>query len=535
LIEGGPGSGKTLLALQTLVNGARLDDEPGIFVAFEETSERIAANTAQFGWDLTALQKKKLFFLNAQPTHDLIQSGSFDLGGMLAVLEVKVKELKAKRIVLDAVDIVLSLLSDPATRRRELYKLHDWLLAHELTAIITSKATLSEDDSEVHPQTALLQFMVDCAVSLGHTVTGGMSQRNLRVVKYRGSAVEEDESPFVIGSQGFEVAGARYTGESRIEVSNERVSSGIARLDSMLGGGYYRSSSVLITGSPGTAKTTLCGAFAEAACERGERTLYVSFDSDANEIIRNLSSVNIRLRRFVKNGLLLTKSSRTITGSAEIHLMRIRNLVRDNHVRCMVIDPLSALVSAGNEATAMAVAERLIDWAKLSGMTLVCSSLLEKAGAQLEGTPIEISTIADTWIHLNYLMHAGERNRGLSIIKSRGTSHSNQVRELILSEGGVTLADAYTAGGDVLMGTLRWEKERESRLAEADVKVANWKKKAKILSEEALLEVQLKAVQLELEIKRAEKETLTRLGTDQKVELVSGQNHMREMRGADKK
>jgi circadian clock protein KaiC len=158
LIEGGPGSGKTLLALQTLVNGARLDDEPGIFVAFEETSERIAANTAQFGWDLTALQKKKLFFLNAQPTHDLIQSGSFDLGGMLAVLEVKVKELKAKRIVLDAVDIVLSLLSDPATRRRELYKLHDWLLAHELTAIITSKATLSEDDSEVHPQTALLQF-----------------------------------------------------------------------------------------------------------------------------------------------------------------------------------------------------------------------------------------------------------------------------------------------------------------------------------------------------------------------------------------
>jgi circadian clock protein KaiC len=362
-----------------------------------------------------------------------------------------------------------------------------------------------------------------------------MSQRNLRVVKYRGSAVEEDESPFVIGSQGFEVAGARYTGESRIEVSNERVSSGIARLDSMLGGGYYRSSSVLITGSPGTAKTTLCGAFAEAACERGERTLYVSFDSDANEIIRNLSSVNIRLRRFVKNGLLLTKSSRTITGSAEIHLMRIRNLVRDNHVRCMVIDPLSALVSAGNEATAMAVAERLIDWAKLSGMTLVCSSLLEKAGAQLEGTPIEISTIADTWIHLNYLMHAGERNRGLSIIKSRGTSHSNQVRELILSEGGVTLADAYTAGGDVLMGTLRWEKERESRLAEADVKVANWKKKAKILSEEALLEVQLKAVQLELEIKRAEKETLTRLGTDQKVELVSGQNHMREMRGADKK
>jgi circadian clock protein KaiC len=534
LLEGGPGSGKTLMALQTLVNGARNDHEAGIFVAFEETSQRITANAAQFGWDLGALQKNKLFFLDAQPTPDLIQSGNFDLGGMLAMLEVKVQEVKAKRIVLDAIDIALSLLNDPVARRRELYQLHDWLLAHNLTAIITSKATLNEDDGGAHPQMALLQFMVDCGVILGHKMIGGVSQRNVRVVKYRGSAFEENESPFVIGNEGLEIAGAHYTGESRVVVSNERVSSGVARLDTMLGGGYYRCSSVLITGFPGTAKTTLSGAFAEAACERGERTLYVSFDSDANEVIRNLASVNIKLRRFVKNGLLLTKSARTITGSAEIHLMRIRNLSRQYHVRCLVIDPLSALANAGNEETAMSVAERLIDWAKLAGITLVCTSLLEQAGSQAEGTPIQVSTIADTWIHLNYLVHAGERNRGLSIVKSRGTSHSNQVRELILSDAGVTLADAYTAGGEVLMGTLRWEKERAARFARIENEAASKQKQAKILTDEALLEVQLKAVQLELEVKRAEKRALTRMGTDRSVDLADGRTHIRELRGVDK-
>jgi circadian clock protein KaiC len=197
LLEGGPGSGKTLMALQTLVNGARLDNEAGIFVAFEETSHRIMANAAQFGWNLVDLQKKKLFFLDAQPTPDFVQSGSFDLGGMLAALDAKVKEVKARRI------------------------------ARGLTAIITSKANVSDDAAGAHPQMALLQFMVDCGVILSHNVFGGVSQRNLRVVKYRGSAFEENESPFVIGSEGLEVAGAHYTGESRVQVSNERISSGV--------------------------------------------------------------------------------------------------------------------------------------------------------------------------------------------------------------------------------------------------------------------------------------------------------------------
>ena len=538
LIEGGPGSGKTIMGLQSLVNGARLDNEPGIFVAFEESSRRIMANAAKFGWNLAELQKKKLFFLNAQPVPDLFQSGSFDLSGMLAALEAKAHEMKAKRIIFDAVDVVLALLQDPVAVRREVYRLHEWLLAHRFTSVITSKARGYEGSELARPQLDFMQFMVDCSVTLNHEVVEGISQRNLRVVKYRGSAFSENESPFLIGLNGLEVAGSRELGRSEkpaTPVLTERVSTGVARLDVMLGGGYYRGAGVLITGFPGTAKSTLSGAFTEAACLRGERTLFISFDSDANEVVRNLASVNIRLERFMKTGLLRLVSARAITGSAEIHLMQIKTLARQHGARCVVIDPVSALSKSGNEITASSVAERLIDWTKAAGVTLVCTSLLHEAGLQVEGSALQISTIADTWIHLNYLVHAGERNRGLSIIKSRGTSHSNQVRELILSDAGVTLADAYTAGGEVLMGTLRWEKERAVLNAREKTQITAKQKQATLDTEEALLEVRLKAVQLELEEKRLEKEALSRTATDLTVELATGRTHMGELRGADKK
>ncbi|MGZ5737899.1 MAG: ATPase domain-containing protein, partial [Burkholderiales bacterium] len=273
LLVGGPGSGKTILALQFLVHGAQHCKEPGIFVAFEETSKRILANAESFGWKLVELLRKKLFFMDAQPRPDLIQSGNFDLSGMLAALEVQIKDMGARRIVFDALDIVLALLPDPAAKRRELYRLHEWLLARELTGLITSKAGGDETSSISQQPFGFMQFMVDCAVILNHCVVQGVSQRNLRVQKYRGSSFDENESPFLIGTGGLEVAAARTLGRMHAKASNERVSSGVKRLDTMLGGGYYRGASVLITGSPGTAKTTLAGAFAEAACRRGERTL----------------------------------------------------------------------------------------------------------------------------------------------------------------------------------------------------------------------------------------------------------------------
>ncbi len=281
LLVGGPGSGKTLFALQFLMHGARDCKEPGIFVAFEENSRRIIANTNSFNWKLEELvQRKKLYFMDAQPTPDLIQSGSFDLNGMLAALSAQAKSMGAQRIVFDALDIVLALLPDAAAKRREVYRLHEWLLAHELTGLITAKSGEEENSSLDQQPFGFMQFMVDCSVKLNHRVSLGVSQRNLRVQKFRGSGFDENESPFIIGKNGFEVALARSIGRRDTQVSSERVSSGVKRLDTMLGGGYYRGASVLITGFPGTAKTTLSGAFAEAACKRGERTMFVSFDSD---------------------------------------------------------------------------------------------------------------------------------------------------------------------------------------------------------------------------------------------------------------
>lgn len=539
LLEGGPGSGKTILALQMLVNGVRDSDEPAIFVAFEESSERIVANAGNFGWNLPALKKKHLFFLDAQPAPELVHSGSFDLSGMLAALGAKVREMGARRIVIDAVDIVLALLENPAEQRREVYRLHQWLLDSDLTAIITSKAANDTGNAASgQPQLGFMQFMVDCAIRLNHHIVQGISQRSLRVVKYRGSSFAENEAPFLIGDAGVEVSGATEmggAGRAEMPVSSERVSSGVERLDAMLGGGYFRGASILITGFPGTAKSTLGGSFAEAACKRGERTLYISFDSDGGEMVRNLESVNIQLAPYVKNGSLRLVSARTITGSAETHLLQIKNLAREHKARCVVIDPISALSKAGNECFAHSVAERLVGWMKSTGATVVCTSLLDEAGPDIEGTSLQISTIADTWIHLSYLVQAGERNRSLSIVKSRGTSHSHQVRELVLSEKGVTLADTYTAGGEVLMGTLRWEKERAVEAAGILAEAKARQKKVEVENEEALLEVRQKAVELELKLKRAEKETLAHGAAACLSEGVSGATMMNTLREADAK
>ena len=535
VLSGGPGSGKTIFALQFLVQGAQDYKEPGIFVAFEETVDRLAANAAGFGWNLPDLQRnKKLFFIDAQPTPDLIQSGTFDLGGMLAILGAKSKELKVRRIVFDAIDVLLALLPDEAARRREIYRLHEWLLTSGLTGLITAKAGGDDLHSLGAQPFGFMQFMVDCAVVLNHRVELGVSQRNLRVQKYRGSTFDENESPFVIGKNGFDVAIARILGRTEAAVLNERITSGVKRLDTMLGGGYYRGASVLITGVPGTAKTTLSGAFAEAACRRGERTMFVGFDSDGSEVIRNLSSVGIRLERYRKSGLLGMISARTITGSAETLLVRIKALAKEHRARCLVIDPVSTLSKAGNEMTAHGVVERLIDWSKASGITLVCTSLLDEMSGQRDGgSPLQISTLADTWIHLNYLVQAGERNRGLSIIKSRGMSHSNQVRELILSDDGVTLSDIYTAGGEVLMGTLRWERESAERVASEVAEVEAKLKRVSLDAEEAVLEVRAKSLQTELLAKQVEKTLLARTTQSRKGELSRGRIRMRELRGAD--
>lgn len=535
LVVGGPGSGKTIFALQFLIHGARHAQEPGIFVAFEESAKRIAANAASFDWNLAQLQRKKqLHFMDAQPVPDLVQSGDFDFGGMLAALEAQSGAMRAKRIVFDAIDVVLALLPDSVARRREIYRLHEWLLARGLTGLITLKSGVDDAGSIAEQPFSFMQFMVDCAVMLNHGVVMGVSQRNLRVQKYRGSSFDENESPFLIDKGGLEVAVAHAPRQSHRKASSERVSSGVKRLDTMLDGGYYRGASVLITGSPGTAKTTLSGAFAEAACRRGERTMFVSFDSESVEVTRNLTSVGIGLRPYVENGCLRMISARGIAGSAETCLVRIKSFAKEHGARCLVIDPVSIWSKAGYGSTAHSVAERLVDWSKAHGITLVCTMLLDDMSSRsLGASSLQISTLADAWIHLNYLVQAGERNRSLSIVKARGTAHSNQVRELILSQAGVTLADIYTAGGEVLMGTLRWEKERAERTSHEAAEVAGKLKRVRLNAEEAELEVRIKSLQTELVAKQVEKQLLARTTESREGELSQGRTRMKELRGAD--
>jgi circadian clock protein KaiC len=460
LVIGGPGAGKTIFALSCLANGARLHGEPGIFVAFEENARQLTVNAAPFGWDLPALERERLLvLLDAQLSPSVVQTGEFDLGALLAVLAAQVEDTGARRVVFDGVDVLLTLLNDPAAERREIFRIHEWLQEQGLTGILTTKA--AEAETPLGERYAFLQFMVDCVVELHHRLAERVALRSVRVRKYRGSGFAEGEFPLVISTRGIEVS-TFGPAELDYPVFDERLTTGIDRLDAMLDGGYYRGSSVLISGAPGTAKTTLAALFVEAACRRDERALYVSFEEAGAQLARNLRSVGIDLGAHADAGRLTIRAIRTEAKSAEAHLIDIQACIRDLGPRHLVLDPLSSLASTGGHVAAMHASLRVLDLAKSLGITVVCTSLVS-GDAPTEASAAEISTVADTWIHLAYLARGGERNRTLTVVKSRGTRHSNQVRELILSDDGVTLADVYTAGGEVLVGTARREREQELR------------------------------------------------------------------------
>jgi circadian clock protein KaiC len=498
LVTGGPGSGKTVFGLQTLANGVLLNDEPGIFVAFEENSRQIVDNAASFGWNLREL--KELFFLDAMPASDTISIGEFDFSGMLTLLSAKVQAMNARRIVFDSLDVLLHLLPGPVERRREMNRLHSWLVTNGLTAVITAKLDWQRADAMPLEEGGLqyMPFIVDCVIVLMHEFENTFSQRRLRIMKYRGSGFAENEAPFIIGPSAFEVATTNDQRPSEY-VSTERVSSGVEALDEMLGGGFIRGSTAIITGEPGTAKTTLSGAFAAAACQRGERTLYLAFDESGGEIVRNLRSVGLQLQSEVSNGLLLVHTGIAGSGSAEEQLLELKALVHRHRPTCMVIDPFSAFIRSGSELTTQAVAYRMIRWVKSRGITLLCTSLSKDA--EVSGTILKISTVADTWIHLNFY-NGGERNRALTIYKSRGTKHSNQVRELILSDSGVSVAAQYTGSGEMLMGTMRWEKERENSEELLRLEAEFESKRVAVTRELAHLDSQIETLQHTVNAKR---------------------------------
>ena len=529
LVMGGPGSGKTVFSLQTLVNAAHQRHEAGIFVAFEERGREVMANAATFDWDLPALVENQLYILDAHLSPTVVQSGEFDLSGILAILKAKKEAMNAGWIVFDGIDVLLTLLRDPLVEMREIYRIRDWLADNALTAIVTAK--MDSQTSEV-VNYGFMQFMMDCVIRFDRRLEYGVPAHRLQITKYRGSDFASGEFPLSFGRSGIEVA-APEPPEIIHEASTERVSAGFERLDAMLGGGLFRGSSTLITGAPGTSKTTLIGKFAEVACQRGERTLFVSFDEGADQIARNLSSVGIDLHTHLKSGRLWMYSGRTEARSAEEHLIKLRALIREHQPRCMVIDPLSAIVKAGGIDTARAVANRLIHMMKDSKITVVISALIEGNDPQVEATDLQISTIADTWIHLSYLVRSGERNRALTIVKSRGTWHSNQVRELVLSETGPMLTNVYSAGGEVLMGTLRWEKEAEELAKQQQRRVEFEHKQRELEFAEADTQARIKALELDLQRQQAELALYTLDGEARVLSSSEREYELRRMRGAD--
>jgi len=496
-------------------------------------SDEILENAASFGWELPALVASgQLVFIDAHLSPEVVATGEFELTLLLARLADQARAMGATRIVFDAIDVLLTLMDDPRAERHELYRVRAWLKAQRLTGIITAR--VEGEESCANSRYSFLQYMADCVISLQRQSADRISLRQLRIVKYRGTGVAEAAFPFVIDWHGIVVTTLGATApELQYPIFTERVSTGIARLDTMLGDGYFRASTVQITGGPGTGKTTLAGAFLAAACRREETALFISFDEVGDEIQRNLASVNICLAPYQEQGLLTIQALRTEARSAEEHLLHLKSLIETRRPRCMVIDPITALVKAGGLAAALTVVQRLVRLTKAQGITLLCTSLTESSDPLTEAGAIQISTILDTWIHLSYTIQGGERNRALTIIKSRGTKHSDQVRELILSDTGITLTDVYSERGEVLMGTLREERISEEAFERERQRLEFARAQRARAGDLATLTRHIDALQQEMHAKQEEISLAQQEYTAHEQQLHRQRAARQELRGGD--
>jgi len=494
LVCGGPGCGKTLIGIEFLVHGAIDYDEPGVFLAFEETEEELARNIATLGFDLKRLaaQKKLMTDYIRVERHEIEETGEYDLEGLFIRIGAAIDAIHAKRVVLDTIEVLFGGLTNHGIVRAELRRLFCWLKDKGVTAIITG-----ERGHDMLSRYGLEEYVADCVILLDNRVIDQISTRRLRVVKYRGSAHGSNEYPFLITSQGLSVLPVTSIGLD-YEASTKRVSSGVPRLDTLLGGqGYYRGSSVLISGCAGTGKSTLAAVFAAAACERRERFLYLTFEESQNQILRNMRSVGVHLERFVKEGLLHFHAARPTCQGLESHLAVIHELVTSFKPSAMVMDPVTNLTTVGSVADVKSMLARLIDFLKMKQITLLSTSLTA-GGDNEEQSEVGISSLMDTWILVRNLETNGERNRGLYILKSRGMPHSNQVREFVLSAKGIRLVDVYTGQGTVLTGSARLAqlaRERaEETLQEQELEVQRAAAAAQITA----LQVQMRAAEQEL-------------------------------------
>jgi circadian clock protein KaiC len=455
LVCGGAGCGKTLFAMEFLVRGATLYNEPGVFISFEETEKELTANVASLGFDLDNLVKRNKIWL--EHIHivrgEIEQSGEYDLEGLFIRIHHAVESIGAKRVVLDTIETLFTGLPNPHILRSELQRLLRWLKRKGVTTIITAErgeGTLTRQGLE--------EYVSDCVILLDHRVNDQSSIRRLRIVKYRGSTHGTNEYPFLIDEDGFSVLPVTSLGLN-YSSSHERISTGIPRLDTMLSGkGYFRNSTVLVSGTAGTGKTSIAAQFVEAACKRGERVLYFTFEESPSQLVRNMRSIGINLEPWVKKGLLQFHAARPTLYGLETHLTTSIKLINQFKPAVVVLDPINAFVMGENQTEVKTMLLRLVDYLKMKQVTAFFTSL-SSADDNMETTDIYISSLIDTWLLLRDIEIGGERNRGLYVLKSRGMAHSNQIREFRLTDHGIELLDVYVGAEGVLTGSARLSQE----------------------------------------------------------------------------
>lgn len=463
LVIGEPGTGKTILGLQILARAIERG-EGGVLVSFEESRAQIRRDANSFSWGRTLQESDQWAILDARAKGESNVSGGFDVDGLLATLSLYADRVGAAWIVLDGIDQLLRLEPDTSIAIDQIARIDEWCAERECTVLLTGKQTGSKS---VQPDFLEgIEYMLSTMIILSAQQVDRRLNRRLRIAKYRGTAHITDELAMLIDDDGIHLPYSRIPVELAIDASTERLGTGIPRLDKVLGDGIYRGSTMLISGQPGTAKTTLAASFALAACERGEKSLYLSFDEPASQIVRNTASVGLHLQPHIDAGRLLIRSRAAWMSLMEQHYLELDRLLESFRPDCLVIDPVSALLKAASAESAFLTTERILGRARSMGITTVLSSLTESDDPLSQSTLSHTSTLADTWLALRYHVLGGERNRSLTVVKSRGSSHSNQVRELLLSSQGVDLADVYRYGSEILMGTARMQKESEEAAAQ---------------------------------------------------------------------
>jgi circadian clock protein KaiC len=531
LVCGGAGCGKTLFAMEFLVRGATLYNEPGVFISFEETEKELTANVSSLGFDLESHVKHKKIWLEHIHIErgEIEQSGGeYDLKGLFLRIHQAIESIGAKRVVLDTIESLLSALPNPTIVRTELRRLFGWLKKKGVTTIITG-----ERGNGTLTRQGLEEYVSDCVILLDHRVNDQSSIRRLRIVKYRGSTHGTNEYPFLIDEDGFSILPVTSLGLNNIS-SKERISSGIPRLDTMLSGkGYFRGSTVLVSGTAGTGKTSLAAQFVEAACKRGERVLYFAFEESPSQFMRNMSSIGIHLERWVKKGLLNFHATRPTLYGLEHHLATTIKLINKVEPQIVILDPIDAFVIGSNQTEVKIMLLRLVDFLKMKNITAFFASLTN-AGENRELTDMSISSLIDTWLLLRDIEIGGERNRGLYILKSRGMAHSNQIREFKLTDHGIELLDVYVGPEGVLTGSARLSQEAkndaEQLLHQQEIERKQFGLKLKHAATEAQIVV------LQSEYKEEESETLKIIEMEKtKTErFAQNQKKMAESRKADK-